>query len=83
MSLFAHVPPVDVEMLRRIQELEPIEKPAGADTFEEELLSITDGSSDGDGSSATVAVSELEPYSLKRTEGDAPRGISRGFIRFR
>jgi hypothetical protein len=31
MNLLAHVPPIDVEMLKRIQELEPIEKPAGAE----------------------------------------------------
>jgi len=60
MNLFAHVPPTDVEMLRRIQELEPIVKPAGAHTFDENLLSITDSSSDGNGSTTTDAASELD-----------------------
>jgi hypothetical protein len=83
MNLLAHVPLVDVEMLRRIQELEPIQKPAGADTVDEDLLSIEDSSSDGDGSSTTDAISELEPYSFKRTEYDAARGSRRGFIRVR
>src|SRR6202022_3617223 len=64
MSLLAHVPPMDVEMPRRIQELEPIEKPAGADALDEDLLSITDSSCDGDGSPTTDAVSELEPYAF-------------------
>jgi hypothetical protein len=75
--------PTDVEMLRRIQELEPIEKPAGADAVNENLLSITDSSSDGDGSSTTDATSEIEPYSYRRTESDAARAGRRGFIRVR
>jgi hypothetical protein len=83
MSLFAHVPPVDVEMLKRIQELEPIQKPAGADAVDEDLLSIPDSSSDGDGSPTTDALPELDPYSLRRTEDDAAHGIKRGFIKVR
>ena len=83
MNLLAHVPPVNVEMLKRIRELEPIEKPAGADAVDEDLLSITDSSSDVDGSPTTGAVSELEPYAFKPTENDAPRGSCRGFIRVR
>jgi hypothetical protein len=85
MNLLAHEPPIDIEMIKRIQDLEPIVKPAGADDYnvDEDLLSITDSSSDEDGSSTTDAVSELEPYSLKRTEDDARRGSSRGFIRVR
>jgi hypothetical protein len=83
MSLLAQVPPMDVEMLKRIQELEPIEKPAGADAIDEDLLSITDSISDRDGSFATDSVSELEPYSLRRTEQAAPLGNNRGFIRIR
>jgi hypothetical protein len=47
------------------------------------LLSIADSSSDGDGSSTTDALPELDPYSLKRTENYAPRGSRRGFIRVR
>jgi hypothetical protein len=83
MNLLAHVPPVNVEMLKRIQELEPIEKPAGADAVDEDLLSITDSSSDVDGSPTTGAVSELEPYPFKPAENDASRGSCRGFIRVR
>jgi hypothetical protein len=71
-------------MLRRIQELEPIEKPAGADALDEDLLSIEDSSSDGNGSPTTDALAEFDPYSLKRTtEHDAAHGIKRGFIRIR
>jgi len=84
MSLLAHVPPMDVEMLRRIQELEPIQKPAEADAcVDEDLLSIEDSSSDVDGSSTTDTTSEIEPYSYRRTESDAARAGSRGFIRVR
>jgi hypothetical protein len=84
MSLLAHVPPMDVEMLRRIQELEPIQKPAEADAcVDEDLLSIEDSSSDVDGSSTTDTTSEIEPYSYTRTESDAARAGSRGFIRVR
>jgi amidase len=36
MNLLAHVPPIDVEMLKRIQELEPIEKPAEAEACVDE-----------------------------------------------
>jgi hypothetical protein len=84
MSLLAHVPPMDVEMLRRIQELEPIQKPAEADAcVDEDLLSIEDSSSDVDGSSTTDTTSEIEPYSYRRTESDAARAGRRGFIRVR
>jgi hypothetical protein len=83
MNLLAHVPLVDVEMLKRIQELDPIQKPAGTDAFDEDLLSIADSSSDDDGGSTTDAASELEPYAFKRTENDAPYGSCRGFIRVR
>jgi hypothetical protein len=83
MNLLARVPPIDLEMIRRIQELEPIEKPAGSEAFDEDLLSITDSSCDEDGSPSTDAVSELEPYSLRRAEQAASLENNRGFIRIR
>lgn len=34
MNLFAQVEPIDLEQLKRIQELDPIERPDGADDYE-------------------------------------------------
>jgi hypothetical protein len=81
-NLLAKVGPTDLETIKRIQELEPIEKPA-SDVVDEDFLSIADNSSDEDVGSTTGAFSELESYSLEHTQGDAPRSKSRRLIRVR
>lgn len=82
-SLVAQVGPTDLETLKRIQELDPIQKPVGADAFDEDSQSITDNSSDGDSGCTTDALSELESYSLEHTQGDAPRSKAHRLIQVR